>query len=82
MSGHRLGSNGRFVVVQSLSCIQLFETPWTASHQASLSFTISRSSLKLMSIELVMLAVIDGNVYGVAQSRTRLKRLGSSSSIA
>ena len=29
-------------------------TPWTAAHQASLSFTISRSFLKLMSIELVM----------------------------
>ena len=29
-------------------------TPWTAAHQASLSFTISQSSLKLMSIELVM----------------------------
>ena len=82
MSGHRLGSNGRFVVVQSLSSIQLFETPWTALHQASLSFTISRSLLKLMSIELVMLAVIDGYVYGVAQSRTQLKRLGSSSSTA
>ena len=29
-------------------------TPWTAAHQASLSFTISQSLLKLMSIELVM----------------------------
>ena len=29
-------------------------TPWTATHQASLSFTISRSLLKLMSIDLVM----------------------------
>ena len=42
------------VVVQSLSCVQLFATPWTAACQASLSFTISRSLLKLMSIELVM----------------------------
>ena len=41
-------------VVQSLSCVQLFVTPWTAAHQASLSFTISQSLLKLMSIELVM----------------------------
>ena len=41
-------------VVQSLSCVQLFATPWTAACQASLSFTISRSLLKLMSIELVM----------------------------
>ena len=31
-----------------------FATPWTAAHQASLSFTISLSLLKLMSIELVM----------------------------
>ena len=34
--------------------VQLFATPWTAAHQASLSFTISQSLLKLMSIELVM----------------------------
>ena len=40
--------------VQSLSCVRLFVTPWTALHQASLSFTISQSLLKLMSIELVM----------------------------
>ena len=42
------------VVVQSLSCVRLFVTPWTAAHQASLSFTISRSLLKPMSIELVV----------------------------
>ena len=41
-------------VVQSLSFVQLFATPWTAAHQASLSFTIARKLLKLMSIELVM----------------------------
>ena len=40
--------------VQSLSWVWLFETPWTAARQASLSFTNSRSLLKLMSIELVM----------------------------
>ena len=40
--------------VQSLSCVRLFATPWTAAHQASLSITNSRSLLKLMSIELVM----------------------------
>ena len=43
-----------FVVVQLLSHVQLFATPWTAVHQASLSFTISWSLLKLMSIESVM----------------------------
>ena len=42
------------VVVQSLSHVQLFVTSWTASHQASLSFTISQSLLKLMSIESAM----------------------------
>ena len=41
-------------VVQSLSRVLLFATPWTAECQASLSLTISRSLLKLMSIELVM----------------------------
>ena len=40
--------------VQSLSHVQLFATPWTAEHQASLSFTVSQSLLKLMSIESVM----------------------------
>ena len=40
--------------VQSLSCVQLFATPWTASHQASLSITNYQSLLKLMSIESVM----------------------------
>ena len=43
-----------FVVVESISCVQLFVTPWTAARQASLSFTISWSLLKLMSIESVM----------------------------
>ena len=43
-----------FSSVQSLSRVQLFATPWTAEHQASLSVTNSRSLPKLMSIELVM----------------------------
>ena len=42
------------MVVQSLSCVWLFATPWTAAHQVSLSFTISQSMLKLMSTESVM----------------------------
>ena len=41
-------------VVQSLSGVELFVTPWTAARQASLSFTISWSLLKLMSIESVI----------------------------
>ena len=42
------------VVVESLSCLQLYVTPWTAASQASLSFTISWSLLKLVSIESAM----------------------------
>ena len=41
-------------VVHLLSGVQLFVTPWTTACQASLSFTITHSLLKLMSIELVM----------------------------
>ena len=40
--------------VQLLSRVQLFATPWTAAHQASLSITNSRSLTKLLSIESVM----------------------------
>ena len=39
------------VVVQSLSHVWLFATPWTTAQQSSLSFTISQSLLKLMSIK-------------------------------
>ena len=42
------------VKVKSLSLVQLFVSPWTAALQASLSFTISQSLLKLMSIESMM----------------------------
>ena len=43
-----------FLSVQLLSHVWLFATPWTESRQASLSITNSRSSLKLMSIKLVV----------------------------
>ena len=43
-----------FVVVQLLSRVQLFATPWTAPHQVSPSITNSQSLLKLMSIESEM----------------------------
>ena len=80
------------VKVKSLSRVQLFATPWTAAHQASLSISNSRSLLKLMSI------MGEGNgtplqcsclenprdrgawwaaVYGVAESRTRLSDLAA-----
>ena len=38
-----------FVVIQSVSSVQLFAIPWTEAHQASLSFTVSQSLLKFMS---------------------------------
>ena len=48
MPGHQFSS------VQLLSRVRLFVTPWTAARQASLSFTLSQSLLKLVSIESVM----------------------------
>ena len=53
---HSMGSQRvrQFSSVQSLSCVQLFVTPWTAAGQAALSITNSRSLLKLMSIVSVM----------------------------
>ena len=47
---HRLSA----AVVQSLSHVRLFVTPWTTARQASLSITNSQSLLKLMSIDVVM----------------------------
>ena len=43
-----------FVVIQWLSCVWLFATPWAAAWQTSLSFAISKSLLKLMSTVSVM----------------------------
>ena len=42
------------IVVHSLSCVHFFVTPWTAACQTSLSFTVSQSLLRLMSVESVM----------------------------
>ena len=50
----RKASQVQFPSVQSFGCVQLFGTPWTAAHQASLSILSSCSLLKLMSVELVM----------------------------
>ena len=49
--------DNQFNSVQLLSCVWLIATPWTAAHQASLSFTISQSLIKLISIELVMTSI-------------------------
>ena len=43
-----------FSLVQSVICVRLFATPWTAARQASLSITNTQSLLKLMSIKSVM----------------------------
>ena len=43
-------------VVQPLSRVRLFVTPWTTARQAPLSSTVSRSLIKCVSIELVMLS--------------------------
>ena len=48
------GFGGELFFVQSLSHVRLFATLWTTAHQASLSFTISWSLLRLMSIESMM----------------------------
>ena len=53
MSIHTLLGNLHDSLVQSLSHIRLFVTPWTAAHQASLSITNSRILLKLKFVELV-----------------------------
>ena len=44
----------KFVVIQLLSHVPLFRTPWAAAFQASLSFAVSRNLLKLMFIETMM----------------------------
>ena len=46
----------RLISVQPPSCVRIFVTPWSAARQASLSFAISRSLLKLMFIDSVMLS--------------------------
>jgi len=52
--GEMLAKGFLVVAVQSLSCVRLFLTPWTAACQAYLSFIVSWSLLKFMSIESVM----------------------------
>ena len=54
MPSYVIYPNPFVVVVQLLSCVSLFVTPWTAAPQASLSFTISQNLFKLMSIMSVM----------------------------
>ena len=69
----------QFSSVQSLSHVQLFATPWTAEHQASLSITNSEGLLKLNGHEFEQTQEIVKDregwrdaVYGVTKSRTQL----------
>ena len=64
-----------FSSVQSLSCVQLFATPWIAARQASLSITNSQSLPKLMAIELVYTHT---NIYMSVCLSPALVFLGSS----
>ena len=62
MHSNNGGLIGGYIAVQSLSRVWLFVTLWTAACQASLSFTIYQSLLKLMSIESVMPSTISSSV--------------------
>ena len=53
---HQICWRSKWAVAQSLSCVWIFVTLWTAACQASLSFTVSWGLLKLMSVELAMLS--------------------------
>ena len=63
--------------VQSLSHVRLFETPWIAAHQASLSITNSQSSLKLMPIESLMPSAISSSVVPLSSCPQSLPGSGS-----
>ena len=70
-----------YSLVQSLSCVRLFETPWTAAHQASLSITNSRSLLKLRSIESVILSQVHPTIsFSVVPFSSRLQSFPASGS--
>ena len=76
-------------VAQSLSGAQLFATPWTEAHQASLSFTVSQSLLRLMSIELVMPSnhlifscLLSPPAFNLSQHQGLFQGVGSSHQVA
>ena len=74
--------------VQSLSCVRLFATPWTATYQASLSIANSQSLPKLMSIELVMpsnhliLSCPSPPTFNLFQHQGLFQRVSSSHQVA
>ena len=63
--------------VQLLSCVQLFATPWIAARLASLSYTSSRSLLKLMSIKSVCHPPISSSVIPFSSCPQSLPASGS-----
>ena len=79
-------NTGAFSSVQSLSCVQLFATPWTAACQASLSINNSRSLLKLMSIESVMpsnhLPSLSPPAFNLSQHQSLFQGVSSSHQVA
>ena len=69
-----------FSSVQSLSCVQLFGTSWTAAQQASLSITNSQSLVKLMSIKSVMPSnhlILCGPLLNLSQHQGLFQRVSS-----
>ena len=71
------GGRKRMFCHCSLSCVQLFVTPWTSARQVSLSFTISQSLLKLMSNELVMPSTIPSSVVSFSSCLQSFPTSGS-----
>ena len=77
-SGMQNNWNLQFSSVQfSLSVVSDSATPWIAARQASLSITISRSSLKLMSIESVMSSSLSSSVFPFSSHPQSLPASGS-----
>ena len=66
-----------FSSIQSLSHVQLFVTPWTTAHQASLPIANSQSLLKLMSITSVMHPTISSSVIPFSSHLQSSPALGS-----
>ena len=66
-----------FVVVQSLSCVQLFVTSWTAACQAPLSSTVFQNLLRFMSIESMMPSNISSSIVPFSSCPQSLPASGS-----
>ena len=76
------GQSNFWIVAQSFNCVQLFLTPWNATCQPFLSFTISQSLFKLMSIELVMasnhlIILLPSLVFNLSQHQVLSQSIGS-----